>query len=36
VADAFAIQYSFIIPVLCYMYIFYYALVGSRVKPITS
>jgi MFS transporter, FHS family, L-fucose permease len=35
-ADAFSIQYSFIIPVLCYLYIAFYALVGSRVKPVTT
>ncbi len=31
--DAYGIQYSFIIPVICYLYIAFYALVGSRVKP---
>jgi MFS transporter, FHS family, L-fucose permease len=33
VGDAFGIQYSFIVPVLCYLYILYYALVGSKLKP---
>jgi MFS transporter, FHS family, L-fucose permease len=32
--DAYGIQYSFIIPVLCYLYIAFYALVGSKVKPV--
>jgi MFS transporter, FHS family, L-fucose permease len=31
--DAYGIQYSFIIPVLCYLYIAFYALIGSKVKP---
>ncbi len=33
VGDAFNIQYSFIVPVLCYIYIVYFALVGSKLKP---
>jgi MFS transporter, FHS family, L-fucose permease len=33
VGDAFNIQYSFIVPVLCYIYILYFALVGSKLKP---
>ena len=33
VGDAFNIQYSFIVPVLCYLYILYYALIGSKLKP---
>lgn len=33
VADLFGIQYSFIVPVICYLYILFYALVGSKVKP---
>jgi MFS transporter, FHS family, L-fucose permease len=32
--DAYGIQYSFIIPVVCYLYIAFYALVGSKVKPV--
>lgn len=34
VSDRYGIQFSFIIPVLCYLYILYYALAGSKViKP---
>ncbi|TVQ67008.1 MAG: MFS transporter [Balneolaceae bacterium] len=33
VADLAGIQYSFIVPVLCYAYIVYFALVGSKIKP---
>ncbi len=33
VGDAFNIQYSFIVPVICYLYILYFALVGSKLKP---
>ena len=33
VADLSNIQYSFIVPVVCYLYILFYALVGSKVKP---
>lgn len=33
VADLAGIQYSFIVPVLCYAYILFYALVGSKIKP---
>lgn len=33
VADLAGIQYSFIVPVLCYAYIVYFALVGSNIKP---
>ncbi len=33
VADLAGIQYSFIVPVICYLYILFYALVGSKVKP---
>lgn len=33
VADLAGIQYSFVVPVLCYVYILYFALVGSNVKP---
>ena len=31
-ADAIGLQLSFIIPVLCYVYICYYGLVGSKIK----
>lgn len=31
--DLFGIQYSFIIPVICYLYILFYALIGSKLKP---
>ena len=34
VGDAFNIQYSFIVPVICYLYILFYALVGSKLKPV--
>jgi MFS transporter, FHS family, L-fucose permease len=34
VGDAFNIQLSFIVPVLCYLYILYYALIGSKLKPV--
>ena len=33
IGDAYGIQYSFIIPVICYLNIVYYALVGSKVNP---
>jgi MFS transporter, FHS family, L-fucose permease len=33
VGDAFNIQLSFIVPVLCYLYILYYALIGSKLQP---
>jgi MFS transporter, FHS family, L-fucose permease len=33
VSDAYGIQYSFIIPVLCYLYILFYALKGSKIRP---
>jgi MFS transporter, FHS family, L-fucose permease len=33
VADLTNIQYSFIVPVLCYAYILFYALVGSKIEP---
>jgi MFS transporter, FHS family, L-fucose permease len=33
VGDNFNIQLSFIVPVFCYIYILYYALVGSKLKP---
>lgn len=33
VGDALNIQYSFIVPVICYIYILFYALVGSKIKP---
>ncbi len=33
VADLAGIQYSFIVPVLCYVYIIYFALIGSNIKP---
>ncbi|MDP2423178.1 MAG: MFS transporter [Bacteroidales bacterium] len=32
IGDAFGIQVSFVIPVLCYLYILYYAVSGSRVQ----
>jgi FHS family L-fucose permease-like MFS transporter len=32
IADSFAVKYSFILPVLCYGYIAYFALKGSRHK----
>lgn len=32
VSDRYGIQFSFILPVLCYLYILYYALVGSKVS----
>ncbi len=34
VADALNIQYSFIVPVICYLYILFYALIGSKLKPV--
>jgi len=34
VGDALNIQYSFIVPVICYLYILFYALVGSKLKPV--
>lgn len=33
VADLTNIQYSFIVPVICYLYILFYALIGSKVAP---
>jgi FHS family L-fucose permease-like MFS transporter len=33
VADLSNIQIAFIVPVVCYAYILFYALVGSQVKP---
>ncbi len=36
VADLTNIQYSFIVPVVCYLYILFYALVGSKVQPTTE
>lgn len=33
VADAFNIQYSFIVPVLCYLYILFFAFIGHKIKP---
>lgn len=33
VADLTNIQYSFIVPVICYLYIVFYALAGSKVQP---
>ncbi len=32
IGDAVSIQASFIVPVICYLYILFYALVGSRVR----
>jgi len=31
-ADGFSVKVSFIIPILCYLYIVFYALVGSKHK----
>jgi FHS family L-fucose permease-like MFS transporter len=36
IGDAFTIQASFIIPVVCYLYILFYALVGSQLKPVSQ
>jgi MFS transporter, FHS family, L-fucose permease len=33
IGDSFNIQLSFIVPVFCYAYILYYALIGSKLKP---
>jgi FHS family L-fucose permease-like MFS transporter len=32
IADGFGVKYAFILPIVCYMYILFYALVGSRQK----
>lgn len=32
IGDAFTIQLSFIVPVVCYLYILFYALIGSKVR----
>jgi len=31
-SDKFSIQTAFIVPAICYLYIFYYAVRGCRVK----
>lgn len=36
IGDAFTIQASFVIPVICYLYILFYALVGSQLKPVSQ
>ena len=33
IGDVFGIHVSFIIPVVCYIYILFYALIGSQIKP---
>lgn len=33
ISDAFGIQFSFIVPVICYLYILFFALVGSKLPP---
>jgi len=33
-ADWFGIQYAFIVPIVCYVYIAFYGFVGYRIKPV--
>jgi len=33
-ADWIGIQYSFLVPIVCYVYIAFYGFVGYRIKPV--
>ena len=35
-ADRFGIQYAFLVPIICYVYIAYYGFVGHRIKEVQT
>jgi FHS family L-fucose permease-like MFS transporter len=36
IADRFGIHHAFILPVICYLYIVFYAFVGSKPGPVLA